>query len=86
MEIYSISEMVILQLKRFRNKRKIEDHIEFLLENLDLSQYLLKNIKGKYIYDLFSCQINQTDYKVDTIILIVKILKMENDKNLMIQV
>ena len=53
MEIYSISEVVIIHLKRFRNNRKIENLIEFPIEGLDLTKYL-PNTKEKYVYDLFA--------------------------------
>ena len=53
MEIYSISEIVIIHLKRFRNNRKIENLIEFPIEGLDLTKYL-PNPKEKYVYDLFA--------------------------------
>ena len=53
MEIYSVSEVVIIHLKRFRNNRKIESLIDFPLENLDLTKYL-PNKNEKYIYDLFA--------------------------------
>ena len=53
MELYSISEVIIIHLKRFRNNRKIENLIDFPLENLDLNKYL-PNQTEKYIYDLFA--------------------------------
>ena len=53
MEIYSISEVVIIHLKRFRNNRKIETFVDFPIENLDLTKYL-PNKKEKYVYDLFA--------------------------------
>ena len=53
-EIYSISEIVIIHLKRFRNNRKIENHVEFPIENLDLTKYLPQKNNEKYIYDLFA--------------------------------
>ena len=52
MEIYSLSEVLIIHLKRFRNNRKIENFVDFPIENLDLTKYL-HNKKEKYIYDLF---------------------------------
>ena len=53
MEIYSISEVVIIHLKRFRNNRKIENIVDFPIEGLDLTKYL-PNQNEKYIYDLFA--------------------------------
>ena len=53
MEIYSISEVVIIHLKRFRNNRKIENKVDFPIEGLDLTKYL-PNTNEKYIYDLFA--------------------------------
>ena len=53
MEIYSVSEIVIIHLKRFRNNRKIENFVEYPIEGLDLTNYL-PNKNEKYIYDLFA--------------------------------
>ena len=53
-EIYSISEVVIIHLKRFRNNRKIENYVEFPIDELDLTKYLPKKNNEKYIYDLFA--------------------------------
>ena len=53
MELYSISEVVIIHLKRFRNNRKIENLVDFPIENLDLTKFL-PNQNEKYIYDLFA--------------------------------
>ena len=53
MEIYSISEVVIIHLKRFRNNRKIENLVDFPIDNLDLTKFL-PNQNEKYIYDLFA--------------------------------
>ena len=53
MEIYCISEVVIIHLKRFRNNRKIENYVEFPIEGLDLTKYL-PDKKEKHIYDLFA--------------------------------
>ena len=53
MEIYSVSEVVIIHLKRFRNNRKIENIVDFPIEGLDLTKYLPTQ-NEKYIYDLFA--------------------------------
>ena len=53
MEIYSVSDVIILHLKRFRNNRKIENLVEFPIEGLDLSAYLPKKNENN-IYDLFA--------------------------------
>ena len=53
MEIYSVNEVIIIHLKRFRNNRKIENFVEFPIEGLDLSNYLPKKDE-QYIYDLFA--------------------------------
>ena len=53
MEIFSINEVVIIHLKRFRNNRKIDNLVEFPIEELDLGNYL-SNKSDKYIYDLFA--------------------------------
>ena len=54
MEIYYVSEIVILHLKRFRNNRKIETLVDFPIENLDLTKFLPQKKDTKYIYDLFA--------------------------------
>ena len=54
MEIYSVNEIIIIHLKRFRNNRKIENLVEFPIEGLDLSEYLPPNKDEKYIFDLFA--------------------------------
>ena len=53
MEIYSANEVLIIHLKRFRNNRKIENLVEFPIEELNLGNYM-SNKKEKYIYDLFA--------------------------------
>ena len=53
MELYSVNEVIIIHLKRFRNNRKIDNFVEFPLEGLDLSNYLPKKDE-KTIYDLFA--------------------------------
>ena len=52
-ELYSVSEIIIIHLKRFRNNKKVETYIDFPIENLDLTPYL-PNKNEKYIYDLFA--------------------------------
>ena len=54
MEIYSISDIVIIHLKRFRNNRKIETLINFPIEGLNLTEFLPNKKNEKYIYDLFA--------------------------------
>ena len=53
MEIYSINEVVILHLKRFRNNQKNDTLVEFPLEGLNLGEYLPKKDE-KNIFDLFA--------------------------------
>ena len=53
MELYSVNEVIIIHLKRFRNNRKIENLVEFPIEGLDLSDYLPQK-EEKAIYDLFA--------------------------------
>ena len=53
LEIYSVNEIVIIHLKRFRNNRKIETKVNFPLEGLNLGDYL-PDKNQKYIYDLFA--------------------------------
>ena len=54
MEIYSVNEIIIIHLKRFRNNRKIDNFVEYPIEGLDLSEYLPNNKDEKYIFDLFA--------------------------------
>ena len=54
MEIYSLSKILIIHLKRFRNNRKIESLVNFPIENLDMGQYMSNNKEGENIYDLFA--------------------------------
>ena len=53
MEIFSVNEVIIIHLKRFRNNRKIEIYVEFPLEGLNLKEYL-PNKNEDEIYDLFA--------------------------------
>ena len=53
MEIFTINEIVIIHLKRFRNNRKIDNLVDFPIEGLDLGKYL-SNKSNKDIYDLFA--------------------------------
>lgn len=63
MEIYKSPEYLVLHLKRFQtskysfgSSRKIEDLIEFPVESLDLSNYILSNQNSEvsYLYDLYA--------------------------------
>ena len=53
MEIYSINEVIILHLKRFKNNQKNNCYVEFPLEGLNLGEYLPKK-NEKNIFDLFA--------------------------------
>ena len=53
LEIYSVNEVIIIHLKRFRNNRKIYNFVEYPIEGLDLGQYL-PNKNEKIIFDLFA--------------------------------
>ena len=53
MEIYSVNEIIIIHLKRFKKNRKIKNLVEFPIEGLDLSEFLPKKDE-KNIYDLFA--------------------------------
>ena len=53
MEIYSVNEIIIIHLKRFKKNRKIKNLVEFPIEGLNLSEFLPKN-EEKNIYDLFA--------------------------------
>ena len=53
LEIYSVNEIIIIHLKRFRNNRKIDNFVEYPLEGLNIAEYL-PNKKENNIYDLFA--------------------------------
>jgi len=51
---WSFPDILIIDLKRFNNKNnKNQSFIEFPLENLDLSKYVIGYNKESYIYDLY---------------------------------
>ena len=51
---WSFPKILVILLKRFGNNlRKNKDRIDFPLENLDLSKYVVGYDKSKYIYDLY---------------------------------
>ena len=52
-EIYTVNEVIIFHLKRFRNNRKIENLVEFPIQGLNLKEYL-PNKNEDNIYDLFA--------------------------------
>lgn len=51
---WSFPDLLIVDLKRFTNTvRKNQVLVDFPLENLDLSKYVIGYNKTKYIYDLY---------------------------------
>jgi ubiquitin carboxyl-terminal hydrolase 15 len=62
MEVYKAPEFLIMHLKRFSHQRaslfssrKIQEFIDYPLEGLDLTNYVLEqNGKKKIIYDLYA--------------------------------
>jgi hypothetical protein len=56
-EIYQVPKILILQLKRFKNNKKIETLINFPLKNLDMSKFISASSLNNDIplkYDLFA--------------------------------
>jgi ubiquitin C-terminal hydrolase len=53
---WNFPNVLVITLKRFCNdgKTKINDLIDFPLENLDLSKYVINYYNTKYIYDLYA--------------------------------
>jgi len=55
MEIYKSPHILIIHLKRFKNHSKIDTVVEFPIEGLDISQYVISNEGGlPLVYDLFA--------------------------------
>ena len=51
---WSLPNILIITLKRFSNNlQKYEKNIDFPLENLDMSKFILGYEKNQYKYDLF---------------------------------
>ena len=54
MELYSVPPILIISLKRFKALQKIDTPVDFPLEDLDMSKYLIGPQKEKEnMYDLF---------------------------------
>lgn len=53
MEIYKSPNILIIHLKRFTNRSKIDSFVDFPIEGLDISDYLLQKDENN-IYDLFA--------------------------------
>jgi ubiquitin carboxyl-terminal hydrolase 8 len=52
---WSLPKVLVIFFKRFdKNQQKLQHHIEFPLENLDMSKYVTGYSKSKYKYDLIS--------------------------------
>ena len=54
MELYSTPPVLIIHLKRFKAHQKIDTQVEFPIENLDMSKYIIGPKNGKNVYDLFA--------------------------------
>lgn len=55
MEIYSTPPVLIIHLKRFRNRNKIDTLVDFPLKDLDMNKYIIGDTKDKTnLYDLFA--------------------------------
>jgi ubiquitin C-terminal hydrolase len=55
MEIYTSPHILIIHLKRFKNNSKIDTVVDFPIEGLDISQYVISNVGGlPLVYDLFA--------------------------------
>lgn len=61
MEIYKIPECLIIHFKRFSHTRnslfgskKLQDKIDFPIESLNMSNYVLTSNGKKIIYDLYA--------------------------------
>ena len=56
MEIYNAPPILIIHLKRFSANSKIDTTVDFPIENLDLTQYVINknNQEGHLLYDLFA--------------------------------
>ena len=55
-EIFTIPEILILHLKRFKNNLKLGNLVNFPIENLDMEKYIIYNKKkvNNNLYDLFA--------------------------------
>ena len=55
-EIFTIPEILILHLKRFKNNLKLGNLVNFPIENLDMEKYMIYNEKkvNNNLYDLFA--------------------------------
>ncbi len=55
-EIFTIPEILILDLKRFKNNLKLGNLVNFPIENLDMEKYIIYNEKkvNNNLYDLFA--------------------------------
>ena len=53
-DIYKTPNILIIQLKRFNNRRKIDTTVDFPINNLDISKYVISKTKDELKYDLFA--------------------------------
>ncbi len=53
-EIYKTPNILIIQLKRFNDFRKIDTTVDFPINNLDISKYVISKSNDELKYDLFA--------------------------------
>jgi len=53
-DIYKTPNILIIQLKRFNNRRKIDTTVDFPINNLDISKYVISKNNDDLKYDLFA--------------------------------
>jgi ubiquitin carboxyl-terminal hydrolase 4/11/15 len=53
-DIYKTPNILIIQLKRFNNRRKIDTTVDFPINNLDISKYVISKNNDELKYDLFA--------------------------------
>jgi ubiquitin carboxyl-terminal hydrolase 4/11/15 len=55
MEIFNAPNILIIHLKRFKNNQKIDSLIDFPIEDLDISEFVMNKTEGEiFNYDLFA--------------------------------
>ena len=53
-DIYKTPNILIIQLKRFNNRRKIDTTVDFPINDLDISKYVISKNNDDLKYDLFA--------------------------------
>jgi ubiquitin carboxyl-terminal hydrolase 4/11 len=61
MDLFNIPEILIIHLKRFTNhktfREKITAVVDFPIEKLDLTPFLLQKFEGECIYELYATSV-----------------------------